>query len=255
MDYTLKKYSDGFLIFTIERNEKRNAINYGVMDGLKEAMALAMDKDVKALVITGSGNQAFCSGGDLSVFHSLKTRDEAYSMLSKMSAILYELLILPKPVIALMNGAAVGGGCEVAMACDFRLAKKTIKAGFVQGKQAITTGWGGGTIASEKLTGTNGMRLLFEANIKQAEELHKIGFIDEFYEGEPLEAAKMFIKKTIGLNTDVIQAYKAMWIRKWEALQLKERMQEEVKACAILWESDAHHEYVSHFLNEKLNKQ
>jgi enoyl-CoA hydratase/carnithine racemase len=77
MDYTLKKYSDGFLIFTIERNEKRNAINYGVMDGLKEAMALAMDKDVKALVITGSGNQAFCSGGDLSVFHSLKTRDEA----------------------------------------------------------------------------------------------------------------------------------------------------------------------------------
>ncbi|NHM29684.1 enoyl-CoA hydratase/isomerase family protein [Neobacillus terrae] len=255
MDYTLKKYADGFLVFTIERNEKRNAINYGVMEGLKEAMAIAMDKDIKALVITGSGDQAFCSGGDLSVFHSLKTRDEAYSMLSRMSAILYGLLILPKPVIALMNGAAVGGGCEVAMACDFRLAKRTIKAGFVQGKQAITTGWGGGSIASEKLTGTNGMRPLLEANIKRAEELQKMGFIDEFYEGEPLEAAKLFIKKTLSLNTDVIQAYKEMWIRKWQAVQLKERMQEEVKACAILWESDAHHEYISNFFNKKLNKQ
>ena len=101
LSYTIEKRDMGYLLFTITRSEKRNAINYEVMDGLTEAISLANDPAIKALVITGEGDHAFCSGGDLSVFHQLHTKEEAYAMLSKMSKILYSLLTLTKPTIAL----------------------------------------------------------------------------------------------------------------------------------------------------------
>ncbi len=70
-------------------------------------------------------------------------------MLSKMGKILYDIATLPVPTIALINGAAVGGGCEIATACDFRLVAKDAKCGFIQGTLGITSGWGGGTYLFE----------------------------------------------------------------------------------------------------------
>lgn len=110
--YLLEEREQGCLLFTINRPEKRNAINFDVMDGLSEAINRTKKPGVKALIITGAGEDAFSSGGDLSIFHQLKTEEEAYGMLSKMSNILYRLLTLPKPTIALINGTAVGGAAN-----------------------------------------------------------------------------------------------------------------------------------------------
>lgn len=249
--YSIEKKSRGYLLFTITRNEKRNAINYEVMEGLKIAVHMAEDPDVKALVITGSGDRAFCSGGDLSVFHALNTKEDAYHMLSKMSAILYSLLTLPKPTFALINGTAVGGGCELIAACDYRIARSGIKAGFVQGKQAITTGWGGGTMLAEKIGQSKAMKLLMDAELQPADYLKQIGFIDEIYEGDALLACENFLEKHFLLDQGALQAYKAIWIRKWVKSGLQERMEEEVQTCSLLWESEAHHAYVNHFLSKK----
>ena len=241
----------GYLLFTITRSEKRNAINYEVMDGLAEAISLANDPAIKALVITGEGDRAFCSGGDLSVFHQLHTKEEAYKMLSKMSKILYKLLTIKKPTIALMNGSAVGGGCELAAACDFRLAREGIKAGFVQGKLAITTGWGGGTILAEKLPAGSSMKLLMEAEIQSAKYLSEIGFIDKIYSSNPLAACESYLEKLIAVELGVLEAYKMLWIRKWEESKLKERIEKEVSNCSVLWESEAHHKFVKDFISKK----
>lgn len=222
------------------------------MEGLKEAVRIASESDIKALIITGEGSQAFCSGGDLSTFHLLHTKEEAYPMLSMMANILYTLLTLPIPTIALINGTAVGGGCELAAACDFRLARKGIKAGFVQGKQAITTGWGGGSILAEKLPAASAMKMLMEAELQTADELKNTGFIHTLFENDPLDACEAFIEKILIKDINVLQSYKKIWIRKWEATLLRERIEEEVKNCAWLWESDAHHEYVRSFINKKL---
>ena len=255
LSYLIEKKEKGYLLFTITRAEKRNAINYEVMQGLMEVMKRAAEPDVLALIITGIGDRAFCSGGDLSVFHLLHSKEEAYPMLSKMSNILYSLLTLPIPTISLINGTAIGGGCELATACDFRLARKGIKAGFIQGKQAITTGWGGGSILGEKLTLSNAMKLLMEAEMKTAEELKEAGFIDALFENDALEACEAFLENILKKELSVLQSYKKMWIRKWEEGKLRERIEEEVRTCALLWESDAHHNYVNNFINKKtMNK-
>jgi len=255
MDYTIEKREQGYLLFTFRRAGKRNAINYEIMKGFKEAISLAEDPEIKALVITGEGEKAFCSGGDLSVFHMLETKEEAYPMLTKMAEILYSLLTLSKPTVALLNGLAVGGGCEIAIACDFRLARNGIKAGFVQGKQAITTGWGGGAILAEKLTGYQAMKLLMEAETYSAEELKELGFIDSLYENQPLEACDKFLANLLSMDQFVLQSYKNVWIRKWQETKLRERIEKEVQNCAGLWESEAHHEHVKKFITKKLTNK
>ncbi|MEH7075068.1 enoyl-CoA hydratase/isomerase family protein [Neobacillus drentensis] len=249
--YTIERQEMGYLLFTITRSEKRNAINFDVMEGLAEAIKRCSQPDIKALVITGKDDRAFCSGGDLSVFHQLRTKEEAYGMLSKMANILYSLLTLPIPTIALVNGTAIGGGCELAVACDFRLAREGIKAGFVQGKQAITTGWGGGSILAEKLPNSNALKLLMDAEQVTAQQLKEIGFIDAIYKDDSLRACESFIEKMIGNDINVLKSYKQIWIRKWEQAKLRERIEEEVKNCSVLWESELHHEYVKTFIRKK----
>ncbi|MGG3466559.1 enoyl-CoA hydratase/isomerase family protein [Neobacillus pocheonensis] len=250
MSYIIEKREKGYLLFTIARSEKRNAINYEVMEGLSEAIKISQQADMKALVITGTGEKAFCSGGDLSVFHALHTKEEAYPMLSKMAKILFSLLTLPIPTIALMNGTTVGGGCELAAACDFRLARKGIKAGFVQGNQAITTGWGGGSILAEKLPASFAMKLLMEAELQSAEYLKDGGFVDLLYENDSHAACEAFLEKLLAKDGSVLQSYKRIWLRKWEASMLYERIEEEVRNCSFLWESDAHLDYVKTFIRK-----
>jgi enoyl-CoA hydratase/carnithine racemase len=247
----IEKQENGYLLFTINRSEKRNAINYEVMQGLSEALKRSSEPDILALVITGAGDHAFCSGGDLSVFHLLHTKKEAYKMLSKMARILYELLTLPIPTVALINGTAIGGGCELAAACDFRLARMGIKAGFVQGKQAITTGWGGGSILAEKLQPSKAMKLLMDAELQTAEALKEVGFFDEVYTDNSLHAVNAYLGEILSHDPGVLQSYKRLWIRKWEVALLRERIEEEVVQCSSLWESDAHHEHVKKFMEKK----
>ncbi|WP_077211421.1 enoyl-CoA hydratase/isomerase family protein [Bacillus dakarensis] len=243
------KVNEDVLFFTIMRPQKRNAINYEVMDGLRDAINFTKKENVKGLVITGEGDQAFCSGGDLSVFQNLRTEEQAYEMLSKMANILYELLVLPKPTVALMNGTALGGGCELATACDFRVVRKGIRAGFVQGDLAITTGWGGGTILLEKVPLSIGMKMLYEAKRYTAEELIHMGFAQYIYESEPEVGFKENMSEKFLMEEGVLRAYKEMMIRKWEEKNIKEKIEKEIRKCSKLWASDAHHQRVDSFLN------
>lgn len=241
----------GILTFTINRAEKRNAVNYDVMDGLQEVLQQAQRPEIKLLVITGTGEDAFCSGGDLSVFHALKTEQEAYAMLSRMARILYELSVIPIPTVALLNGTAVGGGCELATACDFRIGHKNIRAGFVQGKLAITTGWGGGTWLLEKLPYSSAMKLLMEAKLYNSEELLELGFLNYIYEGNSIEGLEMFLENISLIERNVLIAYKEIAIRKWSEGNIREKIEAEIRRCSVLWESDAHHKQVDRFMDRK----
>lgn len=249
--YIISKEKDGVLLFTINRPERRNAIDYDVMSGLEKAIEMADANDVKVFAVTGAGSQAFCSGGDLSAFHRLRTEEQAYGMLSRMASILYKLLVLPKPTIAILNGSAVGGGCEIASACDFRIGREGMKAGFVQGSLAITTGWGGGSILLEKLPQHIAMKMLLDARIYTAEELREFGFIHHIYKGQPIDACLSFMEGSMNKETTVLEAYKTLLNKKWEQFSMRERMEEEAARCAVLWEDEVHHNKVDEFMNKK----
>lgn len=244
---------NGIAKFTIDRPEVRNAINGEVMEGLEQFLEQVENNSAIAYtVITGAGEQAFCSGGDLSEFHRLRTTDEAFPMLSKMADLLYRLATLPMPVIALVNGAAVGGGCEIAIACDYRIVSSEVKAGFVQGTLAITTGWGGATLLFEK-DGKHDrvFRLLSEAEVLNAEQLLIAGWATEIFEGDSNEGLAHFLSKMKKIHPSVHRAYKTIALRKWTADFMRDRMLEEARQCAILWENEAHHNAVEQFLLKK----
>lgn len=234
--------------FTINRPEKRNAIDYDVMNELEAALTEVQENTaIRGFVITGSGEQSFCSGGDLSVFHALHTKEDAYAMLSKMGNVLYKLMTLPVPTFAWINGTAIGGGCEIASACDQRWAVQHAKLGFVQGKLGITTGWGGASMLVEKVPHASAIKMLSSAKTFTAGEAMELGFIQKIV---PSFDAKS-IQEELAVSSAVLRSYKSTFITRWEQTLLKERMIAEIEKCSILWEQDEHHQAVNAFLANK----
>lgn len=241
---------DGIATFTINRPEKMNAINDSVMNGLEAFLnQIESDTAIEYVVITGSGERAFCAGGDLAEFHGLKTTEQALPMLTKMAGLLYRVATLPMPTIALVNGVAVGGGCEIATACDYRLLSENAKAGFIQGKLAITTGWGGATLLFER-DGKHDrvFSFLSEAEVHSAEKLKEMQWATDLYEGSAQHGLETFLLKMKQIHPSVHRAYKTIAIRKWTADFMRDRMLEESKECARLWEQQPHHDAVERFL-------
>ncbi|NLY80893.1 MAG: enoyl-CoA hydratase/isomerase family protein [Lysinibacillus sp.] len=256
MSYLIDK-KDGILTFTINREEKRNAVNDEVMDGLKKVVKyIKENKDVRFLVVTGAGDKAFCSGGDLTEFHNLKTEEEAFGMLSKMGNILFELATLHVPTIALINGTAVGGGCEIATACDFRLVASHAKCGFIQGTLGITTGWGGGTYLFERgLRHDRALKMLVDARVYDAQLLYDIGWAMRIFDGSKEEALEAFIEDMKKIDPGVHRAYKEIELRKWRERNMYGRVMEEIRVCAKLWESEEHAKAVEKFLSKSNSKK
>ena len=247
MSYKIE-VADEIMTFTIDRPHIRNAVNDEVIEGLEKLVKRAGESEIRFVIITAAGDQAFCSGGDLSVFHALRTEEEAYPMLKRMGEALYAVKTLPVPVIALVNGTAVGGGCEIATACDYRLVRAHAKCGFIQGALAMTSGWGGGTYLFEALQHDRALQMLGEARVYTSAELEKNGWATKIIRTDS-DIADFFasMKK---VRPEVHRAYKEMATRKWQETNLKKRVDAEIQRCAELWSKDAHHDAVDRFLNK-----
>ncbi len=135
---------DGLAVLTIDRPHARNAISLDTMAELEKALdALDAAKTARALVITGAGDRAFVSGGDLKELSAIRTIEEASAMAWRMRTICDRFAQFPAPVIAALNGHAFGGGAEVAVAADIRVAADDIKIAFNQVSLEIMPAWGG----------------------------------------------------------------------------------------------------------------
>lgn len=131
-------------LIVIDRPQAQNAIGRPTMVELNSVLDdVAADPDVRVVALRGQGERVFVSGGDLKELSSIRTEDEAQAMALTMRTLLDRVASLPVPVVAALNGHAFGGGCEVAVACDFRLAADDVKLAFNQVDLAIMPAWGG----------------------------------------------------------------------------------------------------------------
>ena len=186
--------NDGIAILTLNRPEVRNALDYVTWDEIRAGMReLRFNDDAHVIILTGAGGKAFASGADIK---ALNARTVSEQMNSEVNDILYEITMHKKPVIAAVDGYALGGGCELAMACDIRIDTKKSKFGQPEVNLGIIPG-GGGTQRLQRLVGIGKAKeLIFTGDIISAEEAERIGLIEKVVEdGAVLEAAIEMAKK------------------------------------------------------------
>lgn len=169
---------DAALIVTVDRPETKNAVDPAVHDALRDAIDRAEgDPAVRAVVLTGAG-ASFVSGGDLKLIRE-RPPEETLALSRQMTALLDRLEALPVLVIAAINGYAYGGGCEIALACDYRVAEARAKLSFRQAAMGLTTGWGAATRLSRLLPRGMALRLLASAEVLDAARAREAGLVDE----------------------------------------------------------------------------
>ncbi|WP_067864916.1 enoyl-CoA hydratase/isomerase family protein [Nocardia shimofusensis] len=169
----------GLAVITINRPQARNAIAPETMDQLEDAVEKAeKSEQVKALVLTGAGDRSFVSGGDLKELAKLRTEEQAAEMAWRMRGVCDRLAGFPGPVIAALNGHALGGGAEVAVAADIRIAAADIRIGFNQVSLAIMPAWGGAERLGKLVGRGRALMLAGSGTVLDAAEAQRLGLID-----------------------------------------------------------------------------
>src|SRR5947209_1419051 len=164
---------------TINRPEKLNALNMAVMTELRTAFtSIKEDRDVRVAILTGSGEKAFVAGADIGELNKNGVV-EAKEYTHKGQAVLDLIEGLGKPVICCINGFALGGGCELAMACTMRLASENAKLGQPEVKLGIMPGYGGSQRLPRLVGKGVAMQILLTGDPITAAEAHRIGLVNE----------------------------------------------------------------------------
>ena len=168
---------DGLAVITIDRPHARNAIAPETMDQLDAALDRAAG--ALALVIRGGGDRAFVSGGDLKELAKLRTEEDAAAMARRMRSICDRIAAFPAPVVAALNGHALGGGAEVAVAADIRIAADDIRIGFNQVTLEIMPAWGGAERLAALVGRGRALLLAGSGTVLDAAEAQRVGLVDQ----------------------------------------------------------------------------
>ena len=193
-------------VVTIDRQDALNALDVPTLTELRDRLReLAGDAGVRAVVLTGAGDRAFVAGADIKYMSGLSPeRAKAWGALGHEAGRLLETM--PKPAIAAINGFALGGGCELALACDIRYASSRAKLGQPELKLGIVPGWGG----TQRLARVCGLgvakELIFTGRTVDAAEALRIGLVNAVFEPEDLLAKACETAALLGAQSPVALA-------------------------------------------------
>ena len=174
----LANYDNGIFTITINRPDKLNALNKTVLDELDAAIKNVYDdNNIKAAIITGQGAKAFVAGADISEFVEV-SNEQGAALAKKGQEIFFKIENCPKPVVAAVNGFALGGGCELAMACHFRLASDNAKFGQPEVNLGLIPGYGGTQRLTMLVGKGKAMELIMSGNMIDAVEAKALGLVN-----------------------------------------------------------------------------
>ena len=236
-------------IWTIHRPEVRNALDFATFDALGAAIARARrDRGLRAVVLTGAG-KTFVSGGDLRELGAGLTRGHAARLAQAGRRLCDGLAALPIPVIAALPGPAIGGGAELAVACDLRVADTGARLSFKHARMAVTTAWG----TLPKLVGMVGLgsasRLLLAGHELDAHEALRVGLVDAVAEaGGAVETAVAWASDVAKGSPGAVEGLKALLQGALDvgAARRSQRARERARFIDA-WASEDHREAVDSF--------
>jgi enoyl-CoA hydratase len=192
----LTEIQENILILSINREDKLNALNATVIDELDQVVdEFLTDSSLVGCIITGKGNKAFVAGADISGFKGLNV-EQGKVLAQRGHDVFNKIESSPKPVIAAVNGFALGGGCELAMACHLRIASENAKFGQPEVKLGLIPGYGGTQRLVQLIGKGKALELLMTADTIDAHQAHVYGLANQVVQTvELLESSKAMIKK------------------------------------------------------------
>lgn len=182
----LTEIENGIFIITINRPDKLNALNKIVLEDLNKALdEIESNKEIKSVIITGAGPKSFVAGADISEFVGLD-KEQAKILAKKGQDCFARIENSTKPIAAAVNGFALGGGCELAMSCHFRLASDNAKFGQPEVNLGLIPGYGGTQRLVHLIGKGKAMELLLSASMIDANEARQLGLVNYVTSAEDL---------------------------------------------------------------------
>src|SRR5882757_7572411 len=205
MNYTtlLTSLENGIFTITINRPDKLNALNAAVFNDLDKAIdEVYTNTEIRSAVITGAGPKAFVAGADISEFAGLD-KTQAMALAKRGQDVFFKIENSPKPIVAAVNGFALGGGCELSMACHFRLCSENAKFGQPEVNLGLIPGYGGTQRLTQLVGKGKSMELQMTAALVDANEALQLGLVNHVTTAEELLNKTKEILLTIQLKAPV----------------------------------------------------
>ena len=246
-----KELKDNVCIIRVDREEALNAMNPTVLHELYDNIVSSInDKNTRAIIITGSGDKAFIAGADIKLMEKLDKKGgrEFGALGQKVTNLIEES---SKPVIAAINGFALGGGCEIALACHLRFASKNAKFGQPEVKLGLIPGWGG-TQRLPKIIGKgHAIELIIGGHIIDSDEALRIGLVNKVFEQDKLLDEIISFAKIITDNGPFAVSQSLKCINDSYNYSLIEGLKKEVEQFSDLFGSQETNEGLKAFVEKR----
>lgn len=237
-------------LITINRPDKLNALNIKTREEMASALdELRNDQEIRVVVITGAGEKSFVAGADINEFAGRTAVEQRAVM--KAKSIFTAAEDFPKPLIAMINGFCLGGGCELALSCDIRIASEKARFGQPEINLGIIPG-GGGTQRLTRLIGEGkAMQMILTGEIIDAQEALRLGLVNEVHPAAELEAKAMELAGKIAEKSPVALAMAKTAVKAAARTTLREGLDQEIDLFAICFSTEDKEEGVSAFLEKR----
>ena len=254
MKFINLKIDNYIAVIEINNESQLNALNQKVLLELDTVISkLENDKSVKILIITGAGKKAFVAGADIKEMQKM-SKEEAYNYSKLGNQLFLKIENFKKPVIAAINGYALGGGCELALSCHIRYASSNAIFGQPEVKLGLITGFGGSQRITKNLSKGHSMEMLLSGRMYSADESLKIGLINKIFNLDELLNEVKLIAKTIISNSPKAIEKTIELINKSYDLKMEDGLTVESIEFGKLFNEDETNEGLSAFIEKRKPK-
>jgi enoyl-CoA hydratase/carnithine racemase len=228
---------DGLMTLTVNRPEKFNPLSREVLAALRAHLeGVATRPEIRCVAIRGAGNRYFAAGGDLRDLAEVRSPEQTHAMVATCRGALDAVRTCPVPVVAVLNGDAIGGGAELAVACDFRLMRAGAHLGFIHGKLAITAAWGGSADLYTLVGRSRALRMTTRAEPIPAALALDWGLADAVHPEAELDAGvAAFVAPLLRQTPALLRAFKAQAIAARRGASYDERRALEEAQLVQTW--------------------